>query len=40
MPMFNQNEILDTIHMIDQQHLDVRQGVFLRHPQGNGLPLP
>ncbi len=24
MPMFNQNEILDTIHMIDQQHLDVR----------------
>ena len=24
MPMFNTNEILDTIHMIDQQHLDVR----------------
>ena len=24
MPMFNNNEILDTIHMIDQQHLDVR----------------
>lgn len=24
MPMFNSNEILDTIHMIDQQHLDVR----------------
>ncbi len=24
MPMFNKNEILDTIHMIDQQHLDVR----------------
>ncbi|MDE6107845.1 MAG: DUF711 family protein, partial [Oscillospiraceae bacterium] len=22
--MFNQSEILDTIHMIDQQHLDVR----------------
>ncbi len=24
MPMFNTSEILDTIHMIDQQHLDVR----------------
>ncbi len=24
MPMFNKNEILDTIRMIDQQHLDVR----------------
>ena len=24
MPMFNQNEILDTIRMIDQQHLDIR----------------
>ncbi len=24
MAMFNNNEILDTIHMIDQQHLDVR----------------
>ena len=24
MAMFNSNEILDTIHMIDQQHLDVR----------------
>ncbi len=24
MPMFNKNEILDTIHMIDQQHLDIR----------------
>ncbi len=24
MPMFNNNEILDTIRMIDQQHLDVR----------------
>ena len=22
--MINQNEILDTIHMIDQQHLDIR----------------
>ena len=33
MPMFNTNEILDTIHMIDQQHLDVRtvtMGVSLR----------
>ena len=24
MPMFNQSEILDTIRMIDQQHLDIR----------------
>lgn len=24
MPMFNTGEILDTIHMIDQQHLDIR----------------
>ncbi len=24
MPMFNKNEIIDTIHMIDQQHLDIR----------------
>ena len=31
--MINQNEILDTIHMIDQQHLDIRtitMGISLR----------
>ena len=31
--MINTNEILDTIHMIDQQHLDVRtitMGISLR----------